>query len=169
MSLKDPRSRVCLSSSDSPRGSGAVGCTLTPNHPALGPVLLSKWKGSATGCENSCRARRPSFAPREEEGRLPEGRSGEGASVSLSLNRITTPSTAGPYIDTQQPLGLRAPRARGEVKGAAGRPGHLDWPAALTPACALTKTYAAWPSSYAHARTSDLLSLPPPQHLFPLL
>lgn len=41
--------------------------------------------------------------------------------MSLSANRITAPSTAGPYIDTQQPLGLCAPRARREVTAAGGQ------------------------------------------------
>lgn len=40
--------------------------------------------------------------------------------MSLSLNRITAPSTAGPYIDTE-PLRLCAPRARREVTAAGGQ------------------------------------------------
>lgn len=71
------------------------GRTLTPSHPALGPVLLRKWKGSGA------RAGRIPVGVRRFS-TVGEGRGVEGAGqlqwggepVSLSLNLTAAPSAA---------------------------------------------------------------------------
>lgn len=98
---------------------------LTPNHGALGPVLLSKWKGSGPGLEAFPPAQRSSGARAEEQGGevAPRPQRGRGTGVTFS-DSDHSPQHGRPLY--RHSAAAPALRAKGKEGGhGCGRPGLL--------------------------------------------
>ena len=108
------------------------------HYPALGPVLLRKWKGSWPELEEFSLGSSTASAQAKGEEVAPEPQQGSDIGVTFSEPDHSPQHCRPLYRHSAAAL---APGAKGKERGQGCRqPGLVTWPAEPTPACALTTT-----------------------------